>query len=181
MSAIKLRVDYDAARTRRLAARAKDPDQVRRLLALAAVYEGRSRAEAAELAGMDRQTLRDWTLRDWALRFNALGPEGLINRPPPGARRCLSPQQEQALGALVEAGPEADGRKGVAGWRCCDLQTAIAERFGVRVHERTVGKLLKRLGFSHITARPQHYRQDIQAQVDFKKTSQGRWRVFNLA
>ena len=59
MSAIKLRVDYDAARTRRLAARAKDPDQVRRLLALAAVYEGRSRAEAAELAGMDRQTLRD--------------------------------------------------------------------------------------------------------------------------
>ena len=51
----------------------------------------------------------------------------------------------------------------------------------MRVHERTVGKLLKRLGFSHITTRPQHYRRDVQAQVDFKKTSQGRWRVFNLA
>ena len=176
MSAIKLRDDYDAAQTRRLAARAKDPDQVRRLLALAAVYEGRSRAEAAELAGMDRQTLRDW-----ALRFNAQGPDGLINRPPPGARRCLSPQQEQSLGALVEAGPEAAGRKGVARWRCCDLQAAIAERFGVQVHERTVGKLLKRLGFSHITTRPRHYRQDVQAQMDFKKTSQARWRVFRLA
>ena len=81
----------------------------------------------------------------------------------------------------MEAGPEAAGRKGVARWRCCDLQTAIAERFGVRVHERTVGKLLKRLGFSHITTRPRHYRQDVQAQVDLKKTSQGRWRVFNLA
>ena len=176
MSAIKLRDDYDAAQTRRLAARAKNADQARRLLALAVIYEGRSRTEAAALAVMDRQTLRDW-----ALRFNASGPDGLINRPPPGARRCLSAQQEQALAALVEAGPAAAGLKGVARWRCCDLQAMIAERFEVKVHERTVGKLLKRLGFSHITTRPQHYRQDVQAQVDFKKTSQGRWRVFNLA
>ena len=176
MSAIKLRDDYDAAQTRRLAARAKNADQARRLLALAAIYEGRSRTEAAALAGMDRQTLRDW-----ALRFNALGPEGLINRPPPGARRCLSAQQEQALATLVEAGPAAAGLKGAARWRCCDLQAAIAERFGVQVHERTVGTLLKRLGFSHITTRPRHYRQDVQAQVDFKKTSQGRWRAFSLA
>lgn len=176
MSAIALRADYDAAQARRLAARAKDSDQARRLLALAAVYEGRSRAEAAGLAGMDRQTLRDW-----ALRFNALGPEGLINRPPPGARRCLSAQQEQALSELVEAGPQAAGLEGVARWRCCDLKAVIAERFGVQVHERTVGKLLKRMGFSHITTRPQHYRQDVQAQVDFKKTSQACWRVFKLA
>ena len=176
MPAIALRADYDAARTRRLASRARDPDQARRLLALAAVYEGRSRTEAAALAGMDRQTLRDW-----AHRFNAEGPEGLINRPPPGASRRLTPEQEQALIALVEGGPEAAGLEGVARWRCVDLQAVIAERFGVAVHERTVGKLLARMGFSHITTRPRHYRQDVEAQAAFKKTSPPSWRASKAA
>ncbi len=170
MPAIALRADYDAARTRRLAARARDPDQARRLLALAAVYDGRSRAESARLAGMDRQTLRDWVHR-----FNGEGPDGLIDRRPPGAARRLSAEQETALAVLVEAGPEAAGLDGVARFRCRDLQALIGARFGVAVHERTVGKLLKRLGFSHITTRPKHYRQDVEAQQAFKKTSPTRW------
>ncbi len=41
-----------------LARESRDIRQCRRLLALAAVAEGRSRAEAAEIGGMDRQTLR---------------------------------------------------------------------------------------------------------------------------
>jgi len=172
MPAIALRADHDAPRTRRLAAKAKNPDPARRLLAIAAVYEGRSRAEAAELAGMDRQTLRDWVHR-----FNAEGPDGLINRPPPGAAPRLSPEQARTLAELVEGGPEAAGLVGVARWRCRDLQVVIDERFGVQVHERTVGKLLKRLGFSHITTRPKHYRQDVEAQSTFKKTSPTRWRA----
>ncbi len=114
MSAIKLRVDYDAARTRQLAARAKDPGQVRRLPALAAVYEGRSRAEAAELAGMDRQMLRDWALRDWALRFSALGPEGLINRPPPGAGDVCRRNRSRPWARWWRPGPR---QRGARAWR----------------------------------------------------------------
>jgi hypothetical protein len=45
------------------AAKARDPGQARRLLALAAVREGKSRTEAAVLGAMDRQTLRDWVHR----------------------------------------------------------------------------------------------------------------------
>jgi hypothetical protein len=55
---IALRDDYDAVELRRLAKVSRDPRQVRRLLALAAVYDGMSRTEAAKVGGMDRQTLR---------------------------------------------------------------------------------------------------------------------------
>ena len=59
-TAIKLRADYSADTLRQLAAKAKDANQVRRLLALAAVQDGMERDEAARIGGMDRQTLRDW-------------------------------------------------------------------------------------------------------------------------
>jgi transposase len=68
-STVRLRDDYDAVQLRGLARCSRDPRQLRRLLALAAVYDGMSRAEAARVGGMDRQTLRDW-----AHRFNEVGP-----------------------------------------------------------------------------------------------------------
>ena len=74
---------------RRLAQRAKDAGQARRLLAIAAVLDGSSREEAARVGGMDRQTLRDW-----AIRFNEQGPEGLINIPSPGAPAKLKPEHK---------------------------------------------------------------------------------------
>jgi transposase len=160
MPALVLRTDYDAAQVRRLAATSSNADQARRLLAIAAAYEGRSRAEAAQLAGMDRQTLRDWVVR-----FNSHGPDGLIDRTAPGAVR-----------RLVEAGPAAAGLTHLARFRCLDLRALILDRWGVDYHERSVGKLLDRLGFSHITARPQHRRQDAEALEAFKKTSPRRWR-----
>ena len=120
---------------------------------------------------MDRQTLRDWVVR-----FNADGPEGLINRTAPGNPRRLTKAQEAEFAVLVEAGPAAAGLAHLARWRCLDLKALIFERWSVDYHERTVGKLLERLGFSHITARPQHRRQDVEALADFKKTSPTRWR-----
>jgi transposase len=166
MPALKLRDDYDALTLRRLASRCEDGDQVRRLLSIAAAYEARSRAEAGAIGGMDRQILRDWVRR-----FNAEGPEGLINRTAPGKSRRLTPEQEAELARLVEAGPAAAGLEYLARWRCVDLQALVEERWGVRYHERTLGKLLDRLGFSHITTRPRHYRQDEGAMEAFKKTS----------
>jgi len=166
MASIRLRGDFDAASVRRLARAAVDADQARRLLGIAAVYEGMSRADAARIGGMDRQTLRDWVHR-----FNDEGAAGLVNRPAPGNPRRLTPEQEAELAKLVEAGPAAAGLAHLARWRCADLGALILERWGARYHERTIGKLLDRLGFSHITTRPRHYRQDAAAMEAFKKTS----------
>ena len=171
MASVRLRGDFDAAGVRRLAREAGDADQARRLLAIAAVYDGLSREAAARLAGMDRQTLRDWVHR-----FNAEGGAGLVNRAAPGNPRRLTPEQEAELERIVEAGPAAAGLGHLARWRCADLKALIQERWGVSYHERTIGKLLDRLDFSHITTRPQHYRQDEAAMEAFKKTSPTRSR-----
>jgi len=115
MAAIGLRGDYDAARLRELARRSKDARQVRRLLALAAVYDRASRGEAAAAGGMDRQLLRDW-----ALRFNAEGPEGLIDRHAPGGKPKLTAEQLSAVISLIEDGP-IPAIHGVVRWRLVDL------------------------------------------------------------
>lgn len=164
MPAIVLRSDWDAARVRAASRSAVDGDQVRRLLAVAAVYEGKTRREAAQIGAMDRQTLRDWVHR-----FNAAGLAGLVSRKAPGAKAKLSAAQEAELATLIEAGPEPE-RDGVVRWRCVDLQKLIQDRWGVAYHENSVGRLLKRLGFRHLSARPRHLGQDPAAIEAFKKT-----------
>jgi transposase len=169
MAALRLRTDFDATGLRRLALESGDADQVRRLLAIAAIYDGMSRADAGRLAGMERQILRDWVER-----FNTGGPEALVNLAAPGNPRRLTPGQEAELAKIVEAGPASQGLAHLARWRCADLKVLIEQRWGVGYHERTIGKLLHRLGFSHITTRPKHYRQDELAMEAFKKTSRPR-------
>jgi transposase len=176
MAALRLRTDFDAAALRRLALKSEDVGQARRLLAIAAVYDGASRADGARLAGMGRQILRDWVER-----FNAGGPEALVDRVAPGNARRLTPEQEGELAKIVEAGPASEGLDHLARWRCADLQALIQERWGVAYHVRTIGKLLHRLGFSHITTRPKHYRQDEAAMEAFKKTSPRRSRRFVMS
>ena len=59
---------------------------------------------------------------------------------------------------------------GVVRWRRVDLQRMIRERFGVTYHERTVGKVLRALGFARISPRPRHPAQDPQTVAAFKQT-----------
>ena len=162
-AAVKLRDDYSAAELRALAKRSKDVNQSRRLLSLAAVRDGMDRGEAAKIGGMDRQTLRDWVHR-----FNAAGPDGLFDNWTDGPTPRLSREQLDDLAKIVERGPD---RKvdGVVRWRRIDLKRVIADRFGVEYHARYVGKLLKKLGFSHMSARPRHPAQDEQIVEAFKK------------
>jgi transposase len=167
-SAVKMRTDYSASELRRLAASSKDTRQSRRLLSLAAVLCGMNRTEAASIGGMDRQTLRDWVHR-----FNALGPEGLTDIHRPGKPKRLTPEQLASLSEIVEAGPDRE-KDGVVRWRRIDLKRVIEERFGVVYHERTVGTILKEIGFSHISARPYHPGQDKEIMEAFKKTSRQR-------
>jgi transposase len=150
---------------RQEARRTKDSDQARRLLAVALVMEGATRTEAARITGMERQTLRDWVIR-----YNEEGVEGLRDRPRSGRPSQLTPAQLCELAQLVEDGPDVDVH-GVVRWRCVDLQAQIKERFGVEVSERHVGRLLKRLSFTHLSVRPRHPEADEAAQAAFKKTS----------
>ena len=164
-AAVGVRTGFSAAELRRLAAVTKHASQSRRLLSLAAVLDGMSRTEAARIGGMDRQTLRDWVHR-----FNERGLDGLKDSWAKGNPSRLSPEQQAELAQIVETGPDR-AVHGVVRWRRIDLQRVISERFGVIYHERTVGKVLKQLGFSHISARPRHPAQDGETVVAFKKTS----------
>ena len=164
-ASIPLRTDFSASDLRALAGRCTDANQARRLLSLAAVYDGMDRAQAAKIGGMDRQTLRDWVHR-----FNDDGPDGLTDRKAPGRKRYLSDAQMAELGEIVETGPDPE-IDGVVRWRRVDLQKVIRDRFDVAYSERAISDLLKVLGFSHISGRPQHPAQDTEVIEAFKKTS----------
>src|SRR4029079_2682891 len=144
MTVAVTRRELGAAELRREAGRCRDARAARRMLALALVLEGASRAEAARAAGMDRQTLRDWVHR-----YNEEGLPGLHDRRRPGPRPRLTPGQEAGLERAGGRGPDPD-RDGVVRWRRVDLKALIEARFAVRLHERSVGKVLRRLGFSRV-------------------------------
>ena len=165
MAVLITRTDLSAADLRGEAGRTPDAAVVRRLLALAQVVDGAGRAAAASSCGMDRQTLRDWVHR-----YNAEGVAGLANRKSSGRKPLMDAAQMESLRQLVETGPDLARHK-VVRWRCADLKSELAGQFKVEVHERTVGKYLRKLGFRRLSVRPQHPRSDPEAQEAFKKTS----------
>jgi transposase len=165
MAVAVTRLELDASDLRRAATRCRDAKAARRMLALALVLEGASREDAARHAGMDRQTLRDWVHRD-----NAEGLAGLRDRPHPGPAPRLTPEPLVELEKVVEQGPDPE-TDGVVRWRRIDLQARIKARFAVELHERSVGKILRRLGFARLSVRPQHPSSDPAAQEAFKKGS----------
>ncbi len=167
---INLRDDFNSASLRRLAKMTRDATQSRRFLALAEVYDGGSRTDAARIGGVGLQIIRDWVLR-----FNARGPDGLVNSKPPGAPSKLNDDHRYALAQVVEAGP-IPAIHGVVRWRRKDLARWIWEAFGISLDETTVGRELKALGFAKISARPRHYAQNELAIEAFKKTSPPNWR-----
>ena len=162
--AVPLRDDFDAFGLRSFSTQCDDTRQVRRLLAIAAIYDGMSRSDAARIGGMDRQTLRDWVHR-----FNEEGPEGLINRPGAGRPRLLNETQMGELARIVEVGPDP-ASDGVVRWRRIDLVQVIEKRFGIVCSERVISDFLVALGFSRMSVRPQHPKQDVRVISAFKKT-----------
>jgi transposase len=169
-SAIPLRGDVDGPALRRLARATMDAAQARRLLALAEIYDGGSRTDAARIGGVTLQIVRDWVLR-----FNANGPGGLVNGKAPGNRPKLNDAQRRALAKIVESGP-IPAIHGVVRWRRKDLARWIFEEFRISLDETTVGRELRALGFAKLSARPRHYAQN-EFEVDaFKKTSPPCWR-----
>jgi transposase len=156
------RLEHSASDLRAAAARTQDAKAARRMLAVALVLEGWSREAAAEACAMDRQTLRDWVHR-----YNELGLKGLFDQPRRnGPRPRLSAEQQAKVAEWVEQGPELE-QDGVVRWRCVDLQLRIAQAFAVQLHERTVGKLLRKLSFRRVSVRPQHPQSKPEEQAVF--------------
>ena len=168
-SAIALRDDFDAVTLRVLAKKGGDAGQIRRLLALAEIYDGGSRGDAARIGGVGLQTVRDWVLR-----FNALGPEGLIDGKAPGKRPKLNDAQRRALARIIDDGP-IPAIHGVVRWRLIDLAQWVWEAFGIRIAKQTLSRELRAMGYRKLSARPRHHAQNEHAVEDFKKISQPCW------
>ncbi len=138
---IRLREDFAGPSLRGLAKRARDAAQLRRLLALAEIYEGGSRGEAARIGGVGLQTVRDWVLR-----FNGGGPVSRIEPMPPGNAPTLNDAQRQARAQGVESGP-MPALHGVVRWRLVDLAQWVWEEFRIQISVQTLSRVLRALGY----------------------------------
>jgi transposase len=165
---LPIRGDVPAAALRRLARREPDRAAAMRMIAIAGALEGMSRAEAARLAGMERQALRDAVTR-----YNAEGLAGLYSRRGPGRRSRLDQAQRAALRRLALDGPDVEAT-GPSAWTPPELcrevgPTHASDRWGVHYHPSHMGKLLRRLGLSRQKARPSHPKADPAAREAFAK------------
>jgi transposase len=168
--AVALRTDFDAARLRALARQSKDGPQTRRLLALASIYDGGTRAEAAQIGGVGLQTLRDWVLR-----FNVQGPGGLLDGKAPGQPSILSDEHRRHLLQMIEDGP-IPSVHGVVRWRLMDLMQWLWEEYRVSISQQTLSRELRALEYRKLSARPRHHAQAAGTMADFKKASPHVWR-----
>jgi transposase len=160
--ALAIRADMTAIELRAWARRASDPRAGSRAFAIANALEGMTRADAARLAGMERQTLRDAVVR-----YNAEGLNGLSDRPRQRPSR-LTEGQQAALRALILRGPDPE-RDGVSAWTRADIARLIEARFGHRYHVSSLSKILRSLGFSRQKVRPTHPNADPKARMAWLK------------
>ena len=166
---IPLRADFDAGELRAAARRSRHAGQARRLLAVAAIYDGASRTEAAKIGGVTLQTIRDWVIK-----FNANGPDGLIDREAPGQPSRLNHTHREALAAVIESGP-IPAIHDVVRWRIIDLCQWLWDKFQVTVAKQTLSRELRAMGFRKLSARPRHHAQAASAIENFKKASLPLW------
>ena len=162
VAALSIRADLSAGELRALARREKDPRAASRMYAIAHALEGKSRAEAARLAGMERQALHDAVVR-----YNAEGLAGLHDRPKGGRRPVLDEAEAVALKQLVLAGPDL-ARHGRMEWTLPSLAEEIAQRWGKRLHPASRSRVLRRVGLSKQQTRPRHPQANLEAQEAFK-------------
>src|ERR1700735_3548920 len=166
---VALRGDFKASQLRALARKTKDGPQARRLLTLAAIYDGATRTEAARLGGVTLQIIRDWVMR-----FNARGAAGLLDGKSPGQPSRLNDVQRQAIVRMIEGGP-VPAVHGVVRWRLIDLAQWIFDEYGLSVTQQILSRELRALGYRNPSARPRHHAQDAEARGAFKKTSPPTW------
>jgi transposase len=135
-----------------------------RMQAIANELDGYDRIEAARLAGMS-----DQALRDAIKRYNAEGFDGLYDLPKPGRTRKLTGPQESELCQTILAGPDPE-KDGLSAYTLDDLAAETKKRFGVSYHPASMSRVVRRLGFSRQKSRPSHPKKDAAKAEAFKKS-----------
>jgi len=164
MSALSIRRDRTPRVLRKLAKGESDARIARRILGIANALAGMSREEAAQSAGMDRQTLRDWVIR-----YNEHGLDGLADLPRDGRPPKLDAGEKAELIRIVLAGPDPEA-SGLSSFTREDLVRICKKRFAKSLHVTSMGRILRELGLSRQKARPSHPEKDPAAQAAFKKS-----------
>ena len=152
---IPLRTDFDASQMRKITRKTKDGPQARRLLALASIYEGAARTEAAKIGGVTLQIVRDWVMK-----FNTHGSQ--------------RPHRQEGAGPGSKAQRHPSGgacQSDRVRWRLIDLCQWIFEAFRITVWLQTLSRELRAMGYRRLSARPRHHAQAEDAIEDFKKAS----------
>ena len=167
---VPIRSDFDALQLRILARKTKNGPQARRLLALASIYDGARRTEAAKIGGVTLQIVRDWVMK-----FNTHGPNGLIDKKALGQPSKLEDTHRAALAKMIDEGP-IPALHGVVRWRLIDLCQWIFAEFRITLPPQTLSRELRKMGFCKLSARPRHHAQADGAIEDFKKVSPPVWR-----
>ena len=111
-----------------------------RMLAIANAMNGMGRADAARLAGLERQALRKAVLR-----FNSEGLTGLKDRPSPGRPPILSRAEQALLRARLARRYAEDEDED---WTLQRLCAWIEANFGKRLHRTSLSRLLRALDVS---------------------------------
>ena len=168
---LTIRTDlHNGMELRALARRTADRRAARRMMAIANAMDGLSRAEAARLAGLERQALRDAVTR-----YSAEGVAGLFDRAKPGRPPTLSEGEQAALRATVLRGPDLE-RDGGGEWTLPMLCRWIERSFGKHLHPASLSRVVRRLDLSRQKTRPVHPLADEKAQMAFKKRAARRAR-----
>ena len=165
MNGIRLKISgtLSAADLRRRGRQEPDRAASARMMAIANALEGMTRAEAARLAGMERQALRDAVLR-----YNAEGLDGLHDRPRSGTKPRLDDKQMAQLRQIVVDGPDVE-KTGLSAWTLAELCGEVKRRWNVSYHAAHMSKLMRKLGLSRQKARPSHPKADPAAREAWSK------------
>ena len=161
---MKVELYHTTSELKKLFRKEKNPRIAVRLRAVYLAMMDKTAPQIAELLGYARRTVQNWIYA-----YNRQGIEGLKESSGRGNKSKLNEDQIQWLRQRIEQGPTEKDR--ICVFHAVDIQRIIKKQFGINYHVRSVRKLLKRLGYSYVSSRPEHPKGDPQRRQAFKKKS----------
>jgi transposase len=102
------------------------------------------------------------TLTKWIKDFDHQSIDGLLIKKGRGRKRVFNDREEEKIKKMIELDPNITGKS---------LQKIIEDQMHITVGIATIYRVMKSVGFSYITPRQNHYKQDKEKVVEFKKNS----------
>jgi len=161
---MKVELYHTTEELKRLFRKEKNPRIAARIRAVYLAMMNKTAPEIATVLGYTRRTIQNWIYA-----YNRLGIEGLTENPGRGNNSKLNQDQIQWLRQRIEQGPLQEDK--VCVFHAADIQRIIKKRFGINYHVRSVRRLLRRLGYSYVSSRPEHPKGDPEEREAFKKKS----------